>query len=204
MRGESGLLAGRPVTTHWAYADAFRARFPEGRLDTDRLLIDDGDILTAGGVMAWTDLGLWLVERFLGAGIMVDTARAFLIDPPGGAQGDDGAFSPRLNHGDAAILKVQRWWHATDEREVGLAVLVARSGLEERTFLRRFHKATGLTTTEYGQRRRVARARELLRQGLTPDQVAWEVGYADPGAFRKVFARLVGLTPAAYRRRFRG
>ncbi|MEF2552852.1 helix-turn-helix domain-containing protein [Aurantimonas sp. A2-1-M11] len=154
--------------------------------------------------MAWTDLALRLVDRFLGAAAMLDTARAFLIDPPGREQSYYSAFSPRLKHGDAPILKVQRWLEETDGRSFDLAGLVEQSGLEERTFLRRFQKATGLTTTDYAQRLRVGHARELLQQGeLMGDQVAWEVGYTDPGAFRKVFARIVGLTPAEYRRRFR-
>lgn len=204
LLGETGLLSERTVTTHWSYEEEFQARFPKTRVDVDRLLIDDGDILTAGGVMAWTDLALRLVERFLGPAAMLDTARAFLIDPPGREQSYYSAFSPRLNHGDAPILKVQRWMAETGAVGADLAALAELSGLEERTLLRRFQKATGLTTTEYSQRLRVGRARELLQQGtMTGDQVAWEVGYADPGAFRKVFTRIVGLTPAEYRRRFR-
>lgn len=53
--GETGLLAGRAVTTNWVYDEAFRSRFPEARLDTYRLLIDDGDIIPAGSLMDWTD-----------------------------------------------------------------------------------------------------------------------------------------------------
>lgn len=205
LLGETGLLSGRTVTTHWTYEDEFQTRFPDLRVDVDRLLIDDGDILTAGGVMAWTDLALRLVDRFLGAAVMLDTARAFLIDPPGREQSYYSAFSPRPNHGDAPILDVQRWMQETDIKNLALTALVEQSGLEERTFLRRFQKATGLTTTDYVQRLRVGRARELLQQGtLSGDQVAWEVGYSDPGALRKVFARIVGLTPAEYRKRFRG
>ena len=204
LLGESGLLAGRTVTTHWSYKEQFQTRFPEARVDTDRLIIDDGDIITAGGVMAWTDLTLKLVDRFLGPTIMIDTARTFLVDPPGREQSYYSAFSPRLTHGDAAILKVQHWLQATEAKDIDLATLAAQAQLEERTFLRRFQKATGLTTTEYCQRLRVGKARELLQFGtLSTDQVAWEVGYSDPGAFRKVFARIVGLTPTEYRRRFR-
>ena len=59
-----------------------------------------------------------------------------------------------------------------------------------------------MTSTEYCQRLRVARARELLLSArLSIDRVAWEVGYADPGAFRKVFARIVGVAPGEFRRR---
>lgn len=205
MLGEAGVLAGRTVTTHWVFGNQLQSRFPDlGGVETDRLIIDDGDIITAGGIMAWTDLGLKLVDRFLGPTVMIETARYLLIDPPGREQRYYSAFVPRLTHGDAAILKVQHWLQATDARETGLAALAAHAGLEERTFLRRFQKATGLTTTEYIQRLRIGKAQERLQfTGAAVDQIAWDVGYADPGAFRKVFQRIVGLTPNEFRRRFR-
>lgn len=204
LLGETGLLSGRCITTHWTFEEAFHARFPEARMNAARLLIDDGDIITAGGAMAWTDLVLKLIDRHLGPVVMMDTARRLLVDPPGREQSYYSAFAPRLNHGDGAILKVQQWLQATEARDIDLATLASHAGLEERTLLRRFQKATGLTTTEYCQRLRVGKARELLQSTpLTADQVAWEVGYADAGAFRKVFARIVGLTPAEYRKRFR-
>ena len=145
-----------------------------------------------------------LIDRFLGPTVMLEIARQFVIDPPGREQRYYSTFSPRLLHGDAAILKVQHWLQATEAREVGIDALAAQAGLEERTFLRRFRKATGLTTTDYCQRLRVAKAQELLQFGArSVDLVANDVGYNDPGAFRKVFARIVGLTPGEYRKRFR-
>ncbi|MET1029103.1 MAG: helix-turn-helix domain-containing protein [Dongiaceae bacterium] len=81
--------------------------------------------------------------------------------------------------------------------------MAARAGLEERTFLRRFRKATGLKPTEYFQHLRVGKAREMLEfTSRTVDQIAWDVGYEDPGAFRKVFQKVIGLSPGDYRRRF--
>jgi transcriptional regulator GlxA family with amidase domain len=204
LLGETGLLAGRMVTTHWAHGEAFRTRFPDVAVDTDRLIIDDGDIITVGGMMAWTDLGLKLVDRFLGPTIMIETARQMLVDPPGREQRTYSVFSPRLTHGDAAILKVQHWLQANAAEDINVAGLAALAGLEERTFLRRFQKATGLTTTEYVQRLRVGKARELLQFGTLPaDSIAGQVGYGDASAFRKVFTRIVGLSPGEYRRRFR-
>jgi transcriptional regulator GlxA family with amidase domain len=203
LLAETGLLTGRSATTHWALADAFRLRFPGVRLDIDRLLIDDGDIVSAGGMMAWTDLGLKLVDRFLGATVMCETARFFLVDPPGREQRYYSNFSPNLTHGDPAVLKIQHWLQATGAKDMSLASLGMHAGLEERTLLRRFRKATGFTPIDYCQRVRVGRARELLQFGNLPiDAIAWEVGYADPGAFRKVFQRITGLRPGEYRRRF--
>lgn len=203
LLGETGLLDGRPSTTHWVLEDQFRDRFPRVPVDVDRLLIDGGQILTAGGVMSWTDLCLRLVERLRGAEVMTQTARLLLVDPPGREQRYYSIFSPRMGHGDAAVLEVQRWLQETEAKDISLETLAERAGLERRTFLRRFRKATGMTTSEYGQRLRVSKACELLQFGsLTVDQIAWETGYADPGAFRKIFARFIGLTPGEYRRRF--
>lgn len=199
----TGLMAGRRMTTHWAYAERLQQRFPDVRVDADQLIIDDGDIITAGGLMAWTDLGLRMVDRLLGPTVMIETARMLVVDPPGREQRYYSVFSPRLTHGDAAVLKAQHWLQATQAKDVALASLAAQAGLEERTFLRRFQKAAGMTSTEYCQRLRVGRARELLQfSNASVDRVAWEVGYSDPGSFRKMFTRIVGLSPSEYRRRF--
>ena len=205
LLGETGVLAGRTITTHWLYVEKFAERFADVHLDIDQLIIDADDIITAGGVMAWTDLGLRLVDRYLGASVMIDTARMLLVDPPGRQQRYYSAFAPRLAHGDQAVLAVQHWLQETGARHIALPDLAQRAGMEVRTFLRRFQKATGMTTTEYCQRLRVGRAREMLQTSQLPiERIAWEVGYGDPGAFRKVFTRIVGLTPSEYRRRFSG
>src|SRR3546814_5369629 len=53
----TGLMAGRRMTTHWSHAELLQERFPDVSVDADQLIIDDGDVITAGGLMAWTDLG---------------------------------------------------------------------------------------------------------------------------------------------------
>lgn len=203
LLAETGLLDGRLATTHWAHDEKFRTRFPEAHLDTDRLIIDDGDIISAGGIMGWIDLGLKLVDRFLGPTVMAETAHFMLVDPPGREQRYYSAFSPNFTHGDPAVLKVQHWLQATGAKDIALTSLAARAGLEERTFLRRFRKATSLTAIDYCQRLRVGKAREMLQFSILPiESIAWEVGYSDAGSFRKIFARITGLTPSEYRHRF--
>lgn len=200
---EAGLLDGRTVTTHWALAAQMAARFPQVQVQPERMVIDDGDLITAGGLMAWTDLGLALVTRLLGPTIAAETARFLVVDLNRESQRHFSSFAPILDHGDVAVLGVQRWLQAEGGAEASLADMATRAGLGERTFLRRFRAATGLKPTEYCQQLRVSKARELLefsRQSI--EQVAWQVGYADSGAFRKVFTRLVGLSPGDYRRRF--
>lgn len=75
--------------------------------------------------------------------------------------------------------------------------------MSERTFLRKFSAATGMTNIDYLQHVRINKAREMLQFGSSSiDQVAWDVGYTDTSAFRKIFLRIVGLAPTEYRRRF--
>ncbi len=199
----SGLLEGRTVTTHWYLAKELAERFPTIQVDADRLIVDDGDIITAGGLMAWVDLGLALVNRLLGPSVAAHTARFLVVDLSRHSQRHFISFAPDFSHGDEAVLKVQRWLQEEAVNGVTLADMAARASLGERTFLRRFRAATGFRPTEYVQRLRMSKARELLElTQRTIEQIAWDVGYQDPGAFRQVFHKVVGLTPRDYRQRF--
>jgi len=203
LLAEAGLLDGRPATTHWIHAQPFAARFPAVQIDTEKLIIDDGDIITAGGVMAWVDLGLNLIERFLSPTVMLATARFFLVDAASREQRFYSSFAPQLGHGDKRILKVQHWLQQHITGSPSVAAMATRVSLGKRTFLRRFHKATGMTPTRYLQCLRVGKARESLEfTMLTVNEISWTVGYEDPGSFRKVFQRIMGLSPGDYRRRF--
>ena len=199
----TGLLAGRQATTHWAFNEQFAAEFPNVLTETDHMIVDYGDVVTGGGVLAWADLGLSLTERFFGPAVMLDTARFMNVDPPGRQQRFYGDFEPKIKHGDDSILKVQRWLLAQRERAVSVAELAEQAGLESRTFLRRFVQATGMKPSEYQQKLRISRAREMLEfSRKSVDEIATSIGYDDVGGFRRVFSKIVGLTPSDYRRRF--
>lgn len=203
LLAEAGLLDGRPATTHWSLAEELQTNFPAIAVDGDKLVIEDGDIITAGGVMAWVELGLKVIERFISPAIVLSVARFFLVDAAGREQRFYSAFSPKLNHGDDAILKVQHWLQRHATAKVTLPQMAAQAKLGERTFLRRFQKATGLNPTRYLQLLRLAKAREMLELGNQKiDQIAYRIGYEDPGAFTKLFQSQIGLTPSEYRKRF--
>lgn len=199
----TGLVQARSLTTHWDLATLFRRHFPEIELAIDHNLKNDGDILSAGGLMAWTDLGLELVSLFaspllvpkLGAYLIIDTARR--------EQRFYQRFEPPLQHGDKQILKLQHHLQAHFAQAHSVAAMAASCYLTERTFLRRFVKATGYKPSQYLQRLRIQHACELLAQPQLPlIQVAFAVGYEDNSAFRKAFAQITGLNPAAFRSRF--
>ncbi|WP_037317129.1 GlxA family transcriptional regulator [Ruegeria halocynthiae] len=199
----SGLLDGRQATTHWALAPEFANRFPAVHLQADRLVVDDGDVITAGGLMAWTDLGLRLIARFMGPALMLKVARFFLIDPGERAQSFYSSFSPNLAHGDTAILRAQHWVQSRYAHTVSVRELAEAAQLELRTFGRRFQAATGFSPSEYVQQLRIAKARERLELSQASiDTIAHEVGYLDISAFRRMFHKIVGLSPGEYRKRF--
>jgi len=153
--------------------------------------------------LAWVDVGLLLVDKILGSGVRVETARFMLSDPaPSEARYFPG-FTPRQTHGDTAVLKAQEWVHIRDGRDVSLASMAEVAGLERRTFLRRFANATGMTPIEYCRTVRIARARELLEGGNTPQkEIAQSLGYEDVASFARVFRKVTGLAPGVYRKRF--
>lgn len=202
---ESGLLRGRRVTTHWAFAKLLADRYDDIEVADRNLVLDDGDVISAGGILAWTDLGLTLVERLFGRSRMLSTARFLVVQPPRETQLPFAEFIPEFDHGDEAILRVQHFIHADLSASINLDVLADIAHLGKRTFMRRFAKASSLTPTEYVQQARVAKARGLLETTDRPlDQIAWDVGYKDASSFSKIFQRISGISASDYRRTFGG
>ena len=127
---------------------------------------------------------------------MMKTAQFFLADPAGRQQRFYANFSPPLHHGDVPISRVQLWLQTMPSESVNIGRMAEKAKLGQRTFLRRFQKATGLTPTEYVQHVKVQKAREFLEfTTLSMKEISWKVGYEDAGAFRKTFQKLVGLAP---------
>lgn len=201
--GHAGLLDNRAATTHWALEAQFRAAFPHVRLQPEHILVDDHDVITAGGLMAWLDLGLFLTGYWFGPDMVSRLARHLLIDPAGRQQRHYSGFRPARTHGDAPILQAQRLIERDFAQPLTVVDLASAAGLSHRTFLRRFHAATGHAPASYLQQLRVEKARgELERGSGSTAAVAWSVGYQDAAAFSRVFKAVTGLTPGAYRARF--
>ncbi len=89
--------------------------------------------------------------------------------------------------------------YATDLSIQGIA---QHLGMGPSSFSRWFRQATGCHYVEHVTAHRIREARRYLESTDMPvERVGSSVGYTDPHHFRKVFHRLVGLTPSAYRSR---
>lgn len=200
LLARAGLLSGRCVSASGRYAELILSSSPEAWMQPEREIIDDGDIITASGRTAWVNIGLRLIERVLGNAVMAAVAQHQMIELPPRARQDLCRFMPVFSHGDRAVLRAQRWLHSNGARHVTLNDISQVAGLEPRTLQRRFLKNTGLRPIEYCQNLRIAKAQHLFHAGSGVDEVAWAVGYSDQSAFRRLFLRQVGMTPAAFRR----
>ena len=175
LLAQTGLLDGRRATTHPPSANELTTLFPNVHIDVDAVRTEEDDIITVGGVMAWTDLVL--VRRLLGPAAMEETASFLLLQAPSREQRFYKTFLPEMNHGDSAILKSQYELHARGPSGITVKHMAEWSGLEPRTFTRRFHKATGCNPNVYRQKLQMEKARELLEANDVPvTEVSYEVG----------------------------
>lgn len=197
----TGLLDGRIVSTHRSCAQTLMEQFPRIVTDVDQRIIEYPGILTAGGFLAWIDVGLVLVAELLGEAARTRTAQFVLSDRSIEEMAYLPGFAPPLAHPDLAVRRAQELVHLRDGRDVSLALMAAMARLERRTFIRRFTRATGNTPMEYCRAVRTARARELLEAGhLSTKEIATALGYTDAGAFARAFRRSNGTPPGAYRK----
>jgi transcriptional regulator GlxA family with amidase domain len=207
LLAETGLLAGQEATTHWAACEAL-ARYPDVRVQPSRSLVVTGEgqrILMAGGGTSWLDLGLFIVARFLGLEEAMRLAKIYLIDWHDIGQQPFAALTRARQVDDAVIRRCQAWIAEHYHQPAPVAAMAALSGLAERSFKRRFAKATGMSPMEYVHTLRLEEAKQILEATDQPvEGVANEVGYEDASFFGRLFRRKVGLTPTQYRRRFGG
>lgn len=208
LLAEAGLLDGVEATTHWAYAPGYAKAYPAVRWCPERILCISGEgerLVTAGGAASWEDLVLWLVARFCGPAQAIRLAKTYVMGDRSEGQLLYAALRRPRRHEDAVIADCQEWLADHYRSPDIVARLVARSGLPERSFSRRFKEATGYTALDYVQALRIEEAKELLETTAEPtEEVGRAVGYEDPAFFRRLFKRRTGVTPARYRQRFKG
>ncbi len=202
---EAGLLDGREATTHWGTANAYMERYPNVKWRPDVFITEDQRILCSGGVYAAVDLSLYLVEKFCGHEIAVQTAKALLVDMPRINQSGYAVLPLSRHHDDKQIRYSENLIQESYTNGLSIKQLAIRANMSPRTFIRRFKDATGLQPGQYLQKLRVGIAKEMLEDGARSLQVvSSSVGYEDVAFFRSLFKRYTGMTPTQYRSKFGG
>jgi AraC family transcriptional regulator, transcriptional activator FtrA len=203
---EAGVLDGKRATTHWLFADTFKARFPHIPFEDDVLYVDEGNIITSAGSAAGMDACLHLVRRDFGAKVANTVAKRMVVAPHregGQAQFVEAPVAINQARAERGLGKVMDWARKHLNQAITVDVLAERSAMSVRSFHRHFVKAVGMPPTSWLTRERIGRARELLEgTRLSHDEVAYQCGYESMESFRVAFKRVAGVAPGAYRERF--
>lgn len=199
----TGLLDGQRATTHWRYAEELAERFPGIEVDAQVLYVDAGQVITSAGSAAGIDACLHLVARYFGVQVANNVARRLVMSPQragGQAQFIPAPVAQAPRHDLAGLLD---WARQRLDRSISVGELASRVAMSERTFLRRFSEATGMTPKAWLQHERMARARELL-EGSTDsvERIAEQCGFGTVESFRNAFRGAAGVAPSIYRERF--
>jgi transcriptional regulator GlxA family with amidase domain len=203
LLAEAGLLDGRPATTHWLFADTLRSRYPNVKVTSDRLIVDAGDVITAGGATTFLSLVVHLVERFGGHERAALARKVLLIDGGRTSQLPYLAFTLARDHDDDLVRRVQDYIDVNLDAPIRSDALAREFGVSPRTLARRFLASTHASVNSYVQQARMLLAKKLLETTHDPiDQIRTATGYLDPAAFRRAFRQAAGMSPRQYRNTF--
>jgi transcriptional regulator GlxA family with amidase domain len=202
LLGEAGLLDGRKATTAWLFAPQLARRYPALELRADKVLLEDAGIITSGAVSSAFDLVIELVKRTLGAPVALATARVSLL-PEQRASQMPFVDARLMTSGLPAFSHQVRAWLADRLAEpFKLSLLAAAFCVSTSTLLRRVKAETGQTPLALLQAARVEQSKQLLvTSQASLARITERVGYTDVASFSRLFVRLVGESPARYRRR---
>lgn len=200
----AGLLDGRPATTHWRYAEEFRALYPKVRLNENLLFVDDGDLITAAGLAAGVDLCLHLARRDHGAEVANRAARHCVVPP--WRDGGQSQFIERAvpASGSEGTAPTRTWAVERLDQDLSLAAMAAHARMSVRTFSRRFKAETGVSPGGWLLQQRIRHACQLLEGTTLPvDRVAESAGLGTAASLRHHLRNELGVSPLAYRKTFR-
>jgi len=200
---ETGLLDGKTATTHWGFAEQFKQRYPQVELKLERLITDEGTLFCSGGYNAGIDLSLYLVEKYCGHEIALQSSKSMISDIGRTTQAPYCMYQFRKDHKDDQVLTIQDWIEKNFNQNFNYDRLAHQNGMSRRTMERRFKNATGETPLTYQQSIRVEVAKRLLEnESRSFDEITYQVGYEDSSTFRKFFSKQTGLVPTEYRKKF--
>jgi transcriptional regulator GlxA family with amidase domain len=201
---EAGLLDGRRATTHWLYARELQERFPEVKIEEDRIFIIDGNVWTSAGMTAGIDLALAMAEKDLGTEAAHAIAQKLVVfHRRAGGQSQHSALlelEPKSDRIQNALAYAKKNLHTS----LSVEQLAEAAHLSPRQFSRAFRAETGQSPAKAIENLRLEAARMMMEQTRHPiDVVARETGFGDRRRLRQAFLRTFGQPPQTIRRNAR-
>lgn len=198
---EAGLLEGRRVTTHWAYADELRKRCHGTQVEADRIFIVDGPIWTSAGLTAAMDLALGMVDKDLGPDLASSVAHVLVMHHRRtGGQSQHSELLKMAPKSDR-IQTALEYARKNLGRALSVEDLADVAHLSPRQFSRVFQAETGHSPAKAIERLRIEEARNMIERGRhSLEVIARETGFRDRKHLREAFVRGYGVTPLSLRR----
>jgi transcriptional regulator GlxA family with amidase domain len=198
---EAGILDGRHATTHWHHARELQRRFPDTRIDDDRIFIVDGSVWTSAGMTACIDMCLALIESDLGVAVSRAIAKKLVVYHR--RTGGQSQFSAMLDLEPKSDRIQDALSYAKNHLHEPLTVeqLADVAHLSPRQFSRAFRDETRQSPAKAIEALRVEAARTMLEAGRhSMEAVAAETGFIDTERMRRAFLRAFGQPPQAIKR----
>ena len=203
LLAETGILDGKTCSTHWGHVQELQEMFPKVKVEAENIVSINEGIYTSGGAYAFTNLVIYLIERYGGRELALMTAKAFMIDVDKNNKSLYMIFNGQKNHGDEMVLKVQEHIEKRYIESISVADLADDQATNRRSLERRFKSATGNSVIQYLQRVRVEHAKKVLEQtSKSVTDAMYDSGYSDAKSFREVFRKYVGVSPLEYKKKF--
>ena len=201
---QTGLLDGRRATTHWRQTGLMSRAYPSIDVEPDAIFVRDGDIFTSAGVSAGIDLALALVEDDHGADLTRDVARSLVVYlKRAGGQSQFSALVESRSPERSQLRTVTEAIAADPGADHTVKTLAAQASLSTRQLTRLFQSELGTTPARYVEMIRIDAARSALDSGRSVADSARLAGFGSAETLRRVFVSQLGLSPKAYRDRFK-
>ena len=199
----AGLLAGKRATTHWHHYQAFAQAYPDIQVEPSVLYVDEGNILTSAGCASGLDACLHLIRRDFGPEAANRAARR-MVTPPHRlgcqAQYIERPVTVRPGSSLAPLLDMLQ---LNPNSEIDIEHMARTAHMSRRTFLRRFHDATGTTPANWLLGVRLERAKALLETStLSMPRIAEQCGFGTAATMRHHFRKSLDSSPTCYRKQF--
>ncbi|WP_197508087.1 GlxA family transcriptional regulator [Mycobacterium sp. 1245801.1] len=201
---QAGLLSGRRATTHWHDARLFARAFPDVTVDPDAIFVRDGNVFTSAGISSGIDLALALVEMDYGTELVRNVARWLVVYlKRAGGQSQFSVLVEADPPPQSPLRAVIDAVAADPAANHSVQSLAARASLSTRQLTRLFQSELGMTPARYVELVRIDFARGALESGRSVSESAGMAGFGSSETLRRVFVNHLGISPKAYRDRFR-
>lgn len=201
---QAGLLDGRRATTHWHAVRSFARAFPDITVEPDALFVRDGDVYTSAGISSGIDLALALVEMDYGVELVRSVARWLVVYlKRAGGQSQFSVLVESAVPPQSPLRKLTDAISAAPAADHSVNSLASQASLSTRQLTRLFQSELGTTPARYVEMVRIDAARAALDAGHTVAETARVAGFGSPESLRRVFIDHLGVSPKAYRERFR-